>query len=91
MKKKNISSLFAKFKDVKMTNEEKKETWNGVLRRSTDFADGQSPFPDTPNTWDGVLRRATDFPDGVIPPISTEETKDENPDRDASDADSLKR
>lgn len=62
MKKINISSLFKLFKEVKMTKEEKKATWDGVLRRATDFPDGNSPFKDSASTWDGVLRRKSDFP-----------------------------
>lgn len=63
MKKINISSLFKSYKEVTMTNEEKKDTWDGVLRRATDFPDGNSPFKDKPSTWDGVLRRKSDFPE----------------------------
>ena len=61
MKKINISSLFKLFKEVKMTKEEKKATWDGVLRRATDFPDGNSPFKDKSSTWGGVLRRKSDF------------------------------
>jgi hypothetical protein len=48
-------------KDIKMTDTEKAAVWDGVLRRTTDYPDGEYPFGDVPNTWDGVLRRKSDF------------------------------
>ena len=54
-------------KNVKMTPEEKKEVWDGVLRRVTDYPPGEYPFEQKPSTWDGVLRRRTDFPPGAFP------------------------
>ena len=49
-------------KEVKMTAEEKARVWDGVLRRTTDYPDGQYPF-NAENTWDGVFRRKSSFPD----------------------------
>lgn len=54
-------------KDMKMTPQEKAEVWDGVLRRVTDYPEGEYPFEIKPSTWDGVLRRKSDFPDGVGP------------------------
>lgn len=53
---------------MKMTDKEKESVWDGVLRRVTDYPEGEYPFKGIPNTWDGVFRRKTDFPDGVAPP-----------------------
>ncbi len=44
-----------------MTQEEKDRVWDGVLRRTTDYPDGEYPFGEVPNNWDGVLRRKSDF------------------------------
>ncbi len=54
-------------KDVKMTEEEKTRVWDGVLRRTTDYPEGEYPFEQGPNTWDGTLRRKSDFPEGSSP------------------------
>ncbi len=51
-------------RDVKMTEEEKKTVWDGVLRRVTDYAPGEYPFERKPSTWDGIFRRRTDIVDG---------------------------
>lgn len=50
-----------------MTPEEKKSVWDGVMRRMTDYPEGEYPFGDIPNTWDGVFRRKSDFPEGTYP------------------------
>lgn len=71
MKKNKITSLFEDHREVKMTDLEKKETWDGVLRRATDFPDGLSPFATKESTWDGVLRRKSDFP---VKPSGSDET-----------------
>ena len=42
--KKNISSLFENLKDIKMTEAEKKSTWDGVLRRAGDYPNGKTPY-----------------------------------------------
>jgi hypothetical protein len=57
----------SQLKAMKMTDKEKKSVWDGVLRRVTDYPEGQYPFKGRPNTWDGVKRRKSDFPDGVPP------------------------
>lgn len=54
-------------KEMKMTSQEKADVWDGVLRRTTDYPEGEYPFEILPNTWDGVFRRKSDFPDGVGP------------------------
>ncbi len=56
-----------RLRSMKMTDEEKAEVWNGVLRRVTDYPPGEYPFEGKPNTWDGVLRRRSDFPEGAYP------------------------
>lgn len=53
-------------KGMKMTPEEKAKVWDGVLRRVTDYPEGEYPFEKS-NTWDGVFRRKTDFPDSIYP------------------------
>jgi hypothetical protein len=53
--------------DIHMTDEEKNRIWDGVLRRATDYPDGNSPFVNQPSNWDGSLRRASDFPPGTAP------------------------
>lgn len=50
-----------------MTDEEKNRIWDGVLRRATDYPDGNSPFVNQPSNWDGTLRRVSDFPPGSAP------------------------
>lgn len=50
-------------KEMKMTPKEKEDVWDGVLRRTTDYPEGEYPFEKKPSTWDGVLRRKGDFPD----------------------------
>lgn len=76
--KKNISSLFENLKDIKMTEEEKKSTWDGVLRRAADYPGGNTPYAGDPASWDGVLRRKSDFPQGVVLPFNTEKSKQTN-------------
>lgn len=51
-------------RDIKMTDEEKKTVWDGVLRRVTDYPPGEYPFERKPSTWDGIFRRKTDIVDG---------------------------
>lgn len=53
--------------DIHMTDEEKNRIWDGVLRRATDYPDGNSPFVNQPSNWDGTLRRVSDFPPGSAP------------------------
>ena len=50
-----------------MTEEEKQSVWDGIMRRTTDYPDGQYPFEKKPSTWDGIKRRKSDYPDGIIP------------------------
>lgn len=57
----------SQLKEMKMTDKEKKSVWDGVLRRVTDYPEGQYPFKDKPSTWDGIKRRKSDFPDGMPP------------------------
>lgn len=65
--------------DVHMTEEEKSRIWDGVLRRATDYPDGQSPFVNQPSNWDGTLRRLSDFPEGGAPAsILSEKQANEN-------------
>lgn len=52
---------------MKMTDSEKQSVWDGVLRRTTDYPEGEYPFEQKPNNWDGVLRRKSDFPEGTYP------------------------
>jgi hypothetical protein len=61
MNKKPLNEIFNAAK-LSMTESEKKSTWDGVLRRSSDFPDGISPYANKESTWDGVLRRESDFP-----------------------------
>lgn len=51
----------------KMSEEEKKSTWDGILRRVTDYPPGEYPFEQKQSTWDGIKRRKSDYPDGKIP------------------------
>jgi hypothetical protein len=62
------NNTLQQMKDVKMTQEEKSRVWDGVLRRTTDYPDGEYPFGEVSNNWDGVLRRKSDFP-----PLAPEE------------------
>jgi hypothetical protein len=55
-------------KEMKMTDKEKQTVWDGVLRRTTDYPEGQYPFGKKPSTWDGIKRRKSDYPDGQVPP-----------------------
>lgn len=50
-------------KDMKMTDAEKATVWDGVMRRTTDYPEGEYPFEKKPSNWDGILRRKSDFPD----------------------------
>jgi hypothetical protein len=63
----------SQLKEMKMTEKEKKSVWDGVLRRVTDYPEGQYPFKDRPNTWDGIKRRKSDFPDGMPPAQDSKE------------------
>lgn len=68
MKEKEKNNYTIKeLRQMKMTDEEKKNVWDGVLRRVTDYPEGEYPFEGVPNNWDGVLRRKSDFPDGTYP------------------------
>jgi hypothetical protein len=69
MNKKPLNEIFNAAK-LSMTESEKKSTWDGVLRRSSDFPDGISPYANKESTWDGVLRRESDFPPVRIPVLS---------------------
>lgn len=66
------------FKNMKMTDQEKESVWNGVLRRVTDYPEGEYPFDDMPNTWDGILRRKSDFPHGNVPETALRQKEEGN-------------
>lgn len=61
-------------KEMKMTDDEKSSVWDGVLRRVTDYPEGEYPFAGKPSTWDGVKRRKSDGVDDIQPLDS--DTKD---------------
>jgi hypothetical protein len=63
-------------RELKMTAAEKASVWDGVLRRVTDYPEGEYPFGDISNDWDGVLRRKSDFPEGLYPGTENEKEKD---------------
>lgn len=54
-------------KKMKMTEDEKQSVWDGVLRRVTDYPEGEYPFEKKPSKWDGIKRRKSDYPSGEIP------------------------
>jgi hypothetical protein len=63
----NKEFTIKQIKDMKMTDMEKESTWDGILRRVTDYPEGEYPFERKPSTWDGIKRRKSDYPDGNIP------------------------
>ncbi len=69
MNKKSLNEIFNEAK-LSMTESEKKSIWDGVLRRSTDFIGGVSPYVNVESIWDGVPRREKDFPPVRIPVLS---------------------
>ncbi|MEN9338136.1 MAG: hypothetical protein RIQ41_450 [Candidatus Parcubacteria bacterium] len=74
----NDSNKEEDIRNVKMTEEEKKTVWDGVLRRVTDYPPGEYPFERKPSTWDGIFRRKTDVVDGKLPQSIDEDASSED-------------